>query len=83
MLGFLERQRLVKKGLASSKLRRRRTESELVQTLENGVAAKIAIFAAFMLGLCMLIYSDGVDQPREKGFIAALIFLTEIGRAHV
>ena len=50
MLGFLERQRLVKKGLASSKLRRRRTESELLQTLEHGVVPKIAILAIFVAG---------------------------------
>ena len=80
MLGFLERQRLVKKGLACSKLRRRRTESELAQTLESGVIAKGAIFIAFMAGLCGLIYSDSVDQPWEKGFIAALIFLTALAQ---
>ncbi len=80
MLGFLERQRLVKKGLACSKLRRRRTESELAQTLESGVIAKVAIFVAFMAGLCGLIYSDSVDQPWEKGFIAALIFLTALAQ---
>ena len=80
MLGFLERQRLVKKGLACSKLRRRRTESELMQTLESGVIAKLAIFVVFMFGLCALIYSDSVDQPWEKGFIAALIFLTALAQ---
>ena len=46
MLGFFERQRLVKKGLASSKLRRRRTESEFLDTLEQGIVAKVAVFAA-------------------------------------
>ena len=80
MLGFLERQRLVKKGLASSKLRRRRTESELLQTLEHGIAPKIAIFAIFMAGLCALIVSAGVDQPYEKCAIAALIFLTALAQ---
>ncbi len=80
MLGFLERQRLVKKGLASSKLRRRRTESELMHTLESGLSAKVAIFALFMLGLCALIYSDSIDQPLEKGFIAGLIFLTALAQ---
>ena len=80
MLGFLERQRLVKKGLACSKLRRRRSESELMQTLENGWVAKVAIFAIFMFGLCGLIYSDGMDQGVEKGFIAALIFLTALAQ---
>src|SRR5678815_3418055 len=80
MLGFLERQRLVKKGLASSKVRRRRTESELMQTLENGAVTKVLIFAAFMAGLWALIYSEGGDQPSEKGLIAILIFLTALAQ---
>jgi putative nucleotidyltransferase with HDIG domain len=80
MLGFLERQRLVKKGLASSKVRRRRTESELMQTLENGAVTKILIFAGFMIGLWALIYSEGGEQPSEKGLIAILIFLTALAQ---
>lgn len=80
MLGFFERQRLVKKGLASSKLRRRRTESELVQTLEYGAGAKAAIFAAFLFGLWALIYSDSWTQPTMHGLIGTLIFLTAIAQ---
>src|ERR1700749_12886 len=80
MLGFFERQRLVKKGLASSKQRRRRTESELIQTLEQGPLAKVAIFVGFMIGLALLIYSDMRSQPMEKVFIAALIFLTALAQ---
>jgi len=80
MLGFFERQRLVKKGLASSKLRRRRTESEFLETLDSGLPAKIAIFAGFMVGLAMLIYSDVGPQPTRKVFIALLIFLTAIAQ---
>ena len=80
MLGFFERQRLVKKGLASSKVRRRRTESEWVETLEHGPVAKVAIFIAFFAGLSALIYSDFRAQPTEKVFIAALIFLTALAQ---
>ena len=80
MLGFLERQRLVKKGLASSKLRRRRTESELVQTLEHGWATKILVFVSFIAGLWLLIYSAGNMQPAQKGLIAILIFLTSLAQ---
>ena len=80
MLGFFERQRLVKKGLASSKLRRRRTESELRDTLENGLAAKLTIFGVFILALAALIYSDFRTQPMEKVFIAVLIFLTALAQ---
>jgi putative nucleotidyltransferase with HDIG domain len=80
MLGFFERQRLVKKGLASGKLRRRRTESELLQTLEEGLATKVAIFIGFIIGLSMIIYSDERSQPMEKVFIAILIFLTALAQ---
>ncbi len=78
MFGFFDRQRLVKKGLACTKLRRRRTESELFQTLEYGGGAKLAIFAGFMLGLWALIYSDSWQQPTERGLIGLLIFLTAL-----
>ena len=80
MLGFFERQRLVKRGLASSKQRRRRTESELLQTLEEGLFVKIAIFLGFIVGLSVLIYSDERSQPTEKVFIAILIFLTALAQ---
>ena len=80
MLGFLERKRLVKKGLASSKTRRRRTENELFQTLEYGLATKLVIFAGFILGLWALIYSDAWEQPTERGVIGLLIFVTALAQ---
>src|SRR4051812_11727219 len=80
MLGFFERKRLVKKGLASAKTRRRRTESELFQTLEYGVGAKLSIFVSFMLGLWVLIYSNSWQQPAERGLVGLLIFLTALAQ---
>jgi hypothetical protein len=80
MLGFFERQRLIRKGLASPKTRRRRTESELMETLEHGLVAKLAILIGFFVGLSALIYSDLRTQPTEKVFIAALIFLTALAQ---
>src|ERR1700722_12766676 len=78
MLGFFERQRLVKKGLASTKFRRRRSENEWLKTLEYGPLAKVALFVGFIGGLAVLIYSDSRPQPMEKVFIALLIFLTAL-----
>src|SRR5438094_758203 len=82
MLGFFERQRLIKKGLASPKTRRRRPGSEFLQTLETGTTAKVAIFAAFIAGLGMLIFYGTVQQPAEflvmsliSGFIAVFVTL--------
>ncbi len=82
MLNFLgfERKRLVKKGLASSKLRRRRTESELLQTMEHGMGPKLGIFITFVFGLWVLIYSDLRQQPMEKAFIGLLIFLVALAQ---
>ena len=80
MLGFFERQRLVKRGLASTKQRRRRSHSEWLETLEHGPLAKVLIFSGFIAGLAALIYSDLRSQPMEKVFIAVLIFLTALAQ---
>ncbi len=75
-----ERKRLVKKGLASTKLRRRRTESELQQTMEHGIVAKIGIFFGFALGLWLLSYSETQMDPLKKAFIGMLIFLVALAQ---
>ena len=80
MLGFFERQRLVRKGLASSKQRRRRTESELVQTLEHGLLSKLGLFAAFVLGLAFLILSDGGPSATDNVLIGILIFVVALAQ---
>src|SRR4051794_3454775 len=80
MLGFFERQRLVKKGLASTKQRRRRSQSEWLQTLEQGALAKVVIFIGFIAGLTALIYSDGRVQTPDKLLISVLIFLTALAQ---
>src|SRR4051794_4880869 len=78
MFGFFERQRLVKRGFAASKQRRRRTENEFLQTLENGWWTKIAIFAAFLIGLWIVMGSSGEEIPREKIIISLLIVVTSV-----
>ena len=78
MFGFFERQRLVRKGFAASKQRRRRTESELVQTLEHGPWAKVAVCVAFLAALLALIQAEGQAKPLENALIAVLIFLTAL-----
>lgn len=78
MFDLFERKRLIKRGLASAKVRRRRTESELVQSLEHGLPAKLVIFFGFVLGLWALIYSDYRQQPMEKVFIGLLIFVVAL-----
>ena len=80
MLGFFERQRLVRKGLASSKVRRRRTESEWVETLEHGWWAKCGVFVGFVFGLVLLVYSDRYERPALQALLAVLIFCTALAQ---
>jgi hypothetical protein len=80
MLGFFERYRLIKKGLASTKTRRQCSENEFAQALETGVWAKCLIFAAFVAGLGAIIFYDSPAQPAEKFLIGLLIFFTALAQ---
>ncbi len=81
MLGFFERQRLVKKGLAPQKTRRRVTESEFLDTMEHGIVAKWVLLIVAAAVFCWLIF---YQSPRFHAFplmIGMLIFAT--GATHV
>lgn len=73
MLDFLKRGRLVRRGLASKKTRRRRTRNDLLSGLEGATYIKILILAGFVAGLAFLIFS-GQQQEQAKSFIIALLF---------
>ena len=83
MFHFFERKRLVRKGLASAKIRRRRTRSELLHTLETGQLTRGAIFILFCVGLAMLIFYGSPAQSTEKLVIALLIFATALAQLWV
>ncbi len=83
MLGFFERQRLVRKGLASSKIRRRRTESEWVETLEHGLTAKLGVIAGFIVGLALLVWADPQPRPMLQVIYAVLIFCTALAQVWI
>lgn len=74
MLGFFERQRLVKKGLAPQKTRRRVTESELLDTLEHGAFAKFAVLGCFAVGLVWIVQAGTQVLPKDAILVALLIF---------
>jgi putative nucleotidyltransferase with HDIG domain len=74
MFDFIRRSRLVKRGLASRKVRRRRTRNEWAETLESAAWIKMLIFAAFIAGLAFLIFSGQQPEP-TKNFVVALLFL--------
>jgi len=79
MLDFLKRSRLVKRGLASRKQRRRRSRNELLHALEYDVVwVKWFIFAAFIAGLAFLIFGGQQPEPTKNFLIALLFFATAL-----
>ncbi len=80
MFEFFERQRLVKKGLASQKSRRRRASSEMLQSVEGSFGLKMLIFIAFVAGLAALIYTSAEPRRTEAFFTSLLIFLTAVAQ---
>src|SRR5437867_2173513 len=74
MFDFLRHNRLVRRGLASRKIRRRRARNELLCSLEGASSIKVLIFAAFTSGLAFLIFSGQQPEP-TKNFVIALLFL--------
>jgi putative nucleotidyltransferase with HDIG domain len=78
MFDFLKRGRLVRRGLASRKTRRRRTRNELASNLEYSLSVKIFIFAAFIGGLAFLVFSGQQPEPTKNFVIALLFFATAI-----
>jgi cyclic-di-AMP phosphodiesterase PgpH len=74
MFDFLKRRRLLKRGLASKKQRRRRTRNELLEALETARYVKVLILAAFVAGLAFLIFTGQQPEP-TKNFVIALLFL--------
>src|ERR1700674_2973810 len=74
MFDFLKRGRLIRRGLASRKTRRRRARNELLQSLEYAPYVKVFIFVGFIAGLAFLIFSGQQPEP-TKNFVIALLFL--------
>lgn len=73
MFEFLRRNKLVKRGLASGKTRRRSTPNEFVRKLEYTAYAKVIVFAVFVLGVALLIFSGDRPEP-TKTFVVAMLF---------
>ena len=83
MFGLFDRRRLVKKGLASTKTRRRVPERELLHLLQNAASMKALIILGFVFGLAVMIFYSSSSQPAEKFLIALLIFSTAIAQLWV
>src|ERR1700738_183888 len=78
MFDFLKRGRLVRRGLASKKTRRRRTRNELLSGLEYALYVKVFIFSAFVAGLAFLVFSGQQPEPTKNFVIALLFFATAL-----
>ncbi|HUE61780.1 MAG TPA: HDIG domain-containing protein [Chthoniobacterales bacterium] len=78
MFDFLRRRRLLRRGLASKKTRRRRTRNELLRSLESAPYVKVFILATFIAGLAVLIFSGQQPEPTKNFVIALLFFATAI-----
>src|SRR5690242_3554013 len=78
MFDFLRRRRLLKRGLASKKQRRRRTRNELLRSLESARFVKVIILGAFVAGLAFLIFNGQQPEPTKSFVIALLFFATAV-----
>src|SRR5438045_9733779 len=78
MFDFSKRGRLIRRGLASRKMRRRRTRRELKRNLEYSPYTKVAIFAVFVGGLAFLVFSGQQPEPTKNFVIALLVLATAI-----
>ena len=78
MFDFLKRSQLVKRGLASPKMRRRRSTNEFLRSLEYAAYVKWFIFAAFIAGLAFLIFSGQQPEPTKNFVISLLFFATAL-----
>src|SRR5437870_7825713 len=78
MFDFLKRGRLVRRGLGSRKIRRRRARSELARNLEYAPYMKALIFVVFAGGLAFLVFSGQQPEPTKNFVIALLVLATAI-----
>ena len=78
MFDSLKRGRLIRRGLASRKTRRRRPRSELRRSLEYAPYSKLLILAVFVGGLAFLVFSGQQPEPTKNFVIALLVLATAI-----
>jgi putative nucleotidyltransferase with HDIG domain len=78
MFGSLNRKRLVKRGFACSKQRRKPTQKEWMRRLDSDFRVKIGIFAAFSAVLALLIFSGDYPDPAKYFLIGLLILATAV-----
>jgi putative nucleotidyltransferase with HDIG domain len=75
-----DRKRLIKKGFACTKLRRKPTQKEWQRRLESDPWVKVGIFAAFLAVLALLIFYSQQADPAKTYLIGLLIFVTAVAQ---
>ncbi len=75
---FFERKKLVKKGLACGKTRRKQSRNEVLQTLEKSYGVKWSLLLLFMVGLAFLIFSGNQPEVTKSVLIGFLILVTAV-----
>jgi len=80
MFGSQDRKRLVKKGLACNKQRRKPTQKEWIRKLESNPWVKTGMFAAFVLVLGFLIFSREHPEPAKYFLIGLLVFIIALAQ---
>jgi cyclic-di-AMP phosphodiesterase PgpH len=80
MFGSSDRKKLIKKGLACSKLRRKPTQNEWMRRLDSDPRIKIGIFAVFVCVLALLIFSGEHPDPAKYFLIGLLVFVTAVAQ---
>ena len=83
MLKFFHRQQLVRKGLACGKSRRTVDESPWREALACGWLPRVVVFAAFAVGLGLLIFTGAQEEPLKKFLICLLVFAISIAQLWV
>jgi len=78
MWNFLQRRRLVERGMACGKTRRKVGGHPFRVSLECGWPVRAAILLAFMGGLALLVFTGHQDEPAKKFLLCLLVFLTAL-----
>lgn len=80
MWNFIQRRRLIGKGMACGKTRRTVTESEFSEAIECGWPVRAAILAAFVGGLSLFVFTGQVEEPAKNFLLCLLVFVTALAQ---